>query len=93
MFALHGFLYYWLDIFNLGNDLGDNLQSDEENLQKQQKSSKSKKKKSTIDKSKDHEYNCDRCDYSTNRADCFQDHITGGLKFKKCPWCDHHSKV
>ncbi len=72
------------------------MQSEEEythnNIHKQ-KSSKSKKKKSTIEINEEHEYKCERCDYTTNRADCFKDHITGGLKFKKCPWCDHHSKV
>ena len=39
------------------------------------------------------EYECERCDYSTNRKDYYRDHAKGGLKFKKCPWCQHHSKV
>ena len=33
---------------------------------------------------------CDRCSYVTTKKIYYQDHITGSLKYRKCPWCSVH---
>ena len=33
-----------------------------------------------------------RCDYTAKKKIYFEDHMSGGLKFVKCPWCDAHFK-
>jgi len=30
------------------------------------------------------------CDYKTRSQMCFQDHVNGDLRFRKCPFCDKH---
>ena len=31
-----------------------------------------------------------RCDYTTKKKIYFDDHISGGLKYWRCPWCEDH---
>jgi len=33
---------------------------------------------------------CDKCDYATNNQNYLNDHVTGGFRFQKCPWCEFH---
>ena len=33
---------------------------------------------------------CDRCSYTTSKKIYYQDHVTGSLKYRKCPWCSVH---
>eukprot|EP00088_Acartia_fossae_P023320 TRINITY_DN2436_c0_g1_i10.p1 TRINITY_DN2436_c0_g1~~TRINITY_DN2436_c0_g1_i10.p1 ORF type:complete len:616 (-),score=97.87 TRINITY_DN2436_c0_g1_i10:160-2007(-) len=33
---------------------------------------------------------CAICKYTTNNRTYHQDHISGGLKYRKCPWCPLH---
>ena len=38
-------------------------------------------------------YQCTRCDYIAKKRVYLEDHMSGGRKFTKCPWCELHFKI
>eukprot|EP00088_Acartia_fossae_P053525 TRINITY_DN6104_c0_g1_i12.p1 TRINITY_DN6104_c0_g1~~TRINITY_DN6104_c0_g1_i12.p1 ORF type:complete len:648 (-),score=105.81 TRINITY_DN6104_c0_g1_i12:118-2061(-) len=36
---------------------------------------------------------CTKCKYKTNKEEYLSDHLQGGMKFQKCPFCDTHIPV
>ena len=39
------------------------------------------------------EYKCTRCDYVAKKRAYLEDHMSGGRKFTKCPWCELHFRI
>jgi len=68
-------------------DMDYKIHDDEDNIKDENNETRIIQKISTKERDR---LKCDKCDYSTNNHNYLNDHVTGGFRFQKCPWCEFH---